>query len=81
MDDKLDKQDAILCRRKLNDQVFQYRKNKEALLHNVVLMLDLTNKETQRRRVTEWEDFFAELEASWGYWFPDVKTMLKGPKD
>ena len=27
------------------------------------------------------EEIFAELESSWGYWFPDVKTMLKGPKD
>ena len=47
-------------------------------------MLDLTNEEKQRqlsRSVTEWEEFFAELEASWGYWFPDVKTLMKGPKD
>ena len=47
-------------------------------------MLDLTNKEKQRqlsRSVTEWKEFFAELEASWGYWFPDVKTLMKGPKD
>ena len=31
--------------------------------------------------MTEWEEFFAELEANLGYWFPDVKTMLKDPKD
>ena len=84
MDEKLDEQGAILCKRKLNDWVFEYRENKQALLHNVDLMLDLTNEEKQRqlgRSVTEWEQFFAQLEASWGYWFPDVKTMLKGPKD
>ena len=84
LDDKLDEQGAVLCKRKLNDWVFEYRKNKQALLHNVDLMLDLTNEEKQRqlgRSVTEWEQFFAQLEASWGFWFPDVKTMLKGPKD
>ena len=84
MDDKLDEQGASLCKGKLNDWVFEYRENKQAMLHNVDLMLDLTNKEKQRqlgRSVTEWKEFFAELEASWGYWFPDVKTMLKGPKD
>ena len=31
--------------------------------------------------MTEWEEFFVKLKASWGYWSPDVKTMLKGPKD
>ena len=84
LDDKLDEQGSSLCKGKLNDWVFEYRENKQALLHNVDLMLDLTNEEKQRqlsRSVTEWEEFFAELEASWGYWFPDVKTMLKGPKD
>ena len=84
MDDKLDEQGASLCKGKLNEWVFEYRENKQAMLHNVDLMLDLTNKEKQRqlsRSVTEWKEFFAELEASWGYWFPDVKTMLKGPKD
>ena len=47
-------------------------------------MLDLTNEATQRqlnRSVTEWEEFFVKLEDNWGYWFPDVKTMLKCPKD
>ena len=84
LDDKLDEQDAILCKGKLYDLVFEYRENKQALLHNVDLMLDLTNEESQRRlsrSVTEWEQFFAKVEASWGYWFPDVKTILKGPKD
>ena len=69
MDVKLDEQDAILCEGKLNDQVFEYRENKQALLHNLDLMLDLTNKATKRqlsRSVTEWEEFFAQLEASWG---------------
>ena len=84
LDDKLDEQGAILRKGELNDWVFEYRENKQALLYNVDLMLDLTNKEKQRqlnRSVTEWEEFFAELEASWGYWFPDVKTLMKGPKD
>ena len=84
LDDKFDEQGASLCKGKLNDWVFEYRENKQALLHNVDLMLDLTNKEKQRqlnRSVTEWEEFFAELEASWGYWFPDVKTLMNGPKD
>ena len=84
LDDKFDEQGASLCKGKLNDWVFEYRENKQALMHNVDLMLDLTNKEKQRqlnRSVTEWEEFFAELEASWGYWFPDVKTLMNGPKD
>ena len=84
LDDKLDEQGAILRKEELNDWVFEYRENKQALLHNVDLMLDLTNEEKQRqlsRSVTEWKEFFAELEASLGYWFPDVKTMMKGPKD
>ena len=84
LDDKLDEQGASLCKGKLNDCVFEYRENKQATLHNVDLMLDLTNKEKQRqlsRSVTEWKEFFAELEAGWGYWFPDVKTLMKGPKD
>ena len=84
LDDKLDEQGASLCKGKLNDWVFEYRENKLAMLHNVDLMLDLTSKEKQRqlsRSVTEWEGFFAQLEANWGYWFTDVKTMLKGPKD
>ena len=84
LDDKLDEQGAILRKGELNDCVFEYRENKQALLHNVDLMLDLTNEENQRqlsRSVTEWKEFFAELEASWGYWFPDVKTLMKGPKD
>ena len=78
IDHKLDEQGAILCIGELNDCVFKYRENKQSLLHNVVLMLDLTNEEKQRqlnRSVTEWEEFFVILEASWGYWFPDVKTM------
>ena len=84
LDDKLDEQGSSLRKSKLNDWVFDYRENKQAMLLNVDLMLDLTNKEKQRqlsRSVTEWEEFFAQLEANWGYWFPDVKTMLKGPKD
>ena len=84
LDNKLDGQGASLCKGKLNDGVFEYRENKQAMLHNVDLMLDITSEEKQRqlsRSVTEWEEIFGELESSWGYWFPDVKTMLKGPKD
>ena len=84
LDDKLDEQGASLCKGTLNEWVFEYRENKQAMLHNVDLMLNLTNEEKQRqlsRSVTEWEEIFAELESSWGYWFPDVKTMLKCPKD
>ena len=84
LDDKLYEQGATLCKGKLNDWLFDYRENKQALLHNEDPMLDLTNEEKQRRlsrSVTEWEDFFVKLEASWGYWFTDVKTILKGPKD
>ena len=84
LDDKMDEQGASLCKCKLNDWVFEYRENKQAMLHNVDLMLNLTNEEKQRqliRSVTEWEEIFVELESSWGYWFPDAKTMLKGPKD
>ena len=61
LDDKLDEQEAILCIRKLNDWIFEFRENKQALLHNVDLMLDLTNEETRRwlsRSVTEWEERF-----------------------
>ena len=75
---------SLSCKGKLNDRVFKYRENEQALLHNVDLMLDLTNEEKQRqlsRSVTEWEEFFVKLEESWGYWFSDVKTKLKCPKD
>ena len=47
-------------------------------------MLSLTSEETQRqlsRSVTEWDECFANLESSWGYWFPDVQQMLKCPID
>ena len=84
LEDRLDEQCAILCKRKLNDWVFEYRENKQALLHNMDLMLDLTKEETQRRlsrSVTECEEFSAQLDGSWGYWFPDVKKKLKGPED
>ena len=84
LDDKLDEQDAILCKGKLKDWVFEYHENKQSLLHNGDLMLDLTNEEKQRqlsRSVTEGGKIFAELETSWEYWFPDVKTRLKDPKN
>ena len=69
LDDKLDEQGATLCKGKLNDWVFEYRENKQALLHNVDFMLDLRNEETKRqfsRSVTEWEKFISQLEASYG---------------
>ena len=31
--------------------------------------------------MTEWDECFAKLESSWGYWFPDVQQMLKCPID
>ena len=54
------------------------------MLFCVDFMLSLTNEETQRklsRSVTEWDECFAKLESSWGYWFPDVQQMLKCPID
>ena len=42
------------------------------------------NDETQRwlsRSVTEWEECFAKVKASWGYWFPDETLMLRCPND
>ena len=56
-----------------DQRVVEYSENKQALLHKVDLMLDLTNEETQRklgRSVTEWEEFFEELETSWRFWIP-----------
>ena len=47
IDDKLYEQGSNLCKGKLNDWVFEYRQNKQALLHNVDLMLDLTTEATQ----------------------------------
>ena len=68
LDAKLDEQGAILCQAKLNHRVIEYHGIKPSLLHNVDIMLDLTNEATQRepcRSVTEWENLFAKLEASW----------------
>ena len=73
LDDKLDEQGATLCKGSMNAWVFKYLENKQIFLHNVDFMLDLKNEETKRqlsRSVTEWKAFFAELEASWGFWFP-----------
>ena len=84
LDDQLDEQGITLCKGKLNDWVSENRENKQALLHNVDSMLDLTNEEAKRqlsRSVTDLEEFFSQLEASWGYWFPDVKTILKSPNN
>ena len=84
LDDKLDEEGAVVSKSKLIDRVIEYRERRQALLFCVDFMLSLTNEETQRqlsRSVTEWDEFFAKLESSWGYWFPDVQQMLKCPID
>ena len=84
LDDKLDEEGAVVSKSKLTDRVIEYRERRQALLFCVDFMLSLTNEETQRqlsRSVTEWDEFFAKLESSWGYWFPDVQQMLKCPID
>ena len=84
LDDKLDEEGAVVSKRNLIDWVIEYRERRQALLFCVDFMLSLTNEETQRqlsRSVTEWDEFFAKLESSWGYWFPDVQQMLKCPID
>ena len=84
LDDKLDEERAVVSKRNLIDWVIEYRERRQALLFCVDFMLSLTNEETQRqlsRKVTEWDEFFAKLESSWGYWFPDVQQMLKCPID
>ena len=84
LDDKLDEERAVVSKRNLIDWVIEYRERRQALLFCVDFMLTLTNEETQRqlsRSVTEWDEFFAKLESSWGYWFPDVQQMLKCPID
>ena len=84
LDDKLDEERAVVSKRNLIDWVIEYRVRRQALLFCVDFMLSLTNEETQRRlsrSVTEWDECFAKLESSWGYWFPDVQQMLKCPID
>ena len=84
LDNKLDEEGAVVSKSKLIDRVIEYRERRQALLFCVDFMLSLTNEETQRqlsRSVTEWDEFFAKLESSWGYWFPDVQQMLKCPID
>ena len=84
LDDKLDEEGAVVSKSKLIDRLIEYRERRQALLFCVDFMLSLTNEETQRqlsRSVTEWDEFFAKLESSWGYWFPDVQQMLKCPID
>ena len=84
LDDKLDDERAVVSKRNLIDWVIEYRERRQALLFCVDFMLSLTNEETQRqlsRSVTEWDECFAKLESSWGYWFPDVQQMLKCPID
>ena len=79
LDAKLDEQGAMLCKGKPIDRVIEYRENKQDLLLNVDLMLDLRNEGTQRqlsRSVAEREEFLAELEASWGCKCFHVKTLL-----
>ena len=84
LDDKLDEERAVVSKRNLIDCVIEYRERRQSLLFCVDFMLSLTNEETQRRlsrSVTEWDECFAKLESSWGYWFPDVQQMLKCPID
>ena len=84
LDDKLDEEEAVVSKSNLIDRVIEYRERRQALLFCVDFMLSLTNEETQRqlgRSVTEWDECFAKLESSWGYWFPDVQQMLKCPID
>ena len=84
LDDKLDNKEAVLSKINVVDQVIGYRERGQALLFCVDSMLSLTKEETQRqssRSVTEWEECFAKLEPSWGYWFPDVTQKLKCPID
>ena len=84
LDDKLDEERAVVSKRNLIDWVIEYRERRQAMLFCVDFMLSLTNEETQRqlsRSVTEWDECFAKLESSWGYWFPDVQQMLKCPID
>ena len=84
LDDKLNEETAVVSKRNLIDWVIEYRERRQALLFCVDFMLSLTNEETQRqlsRSVTEWDECFAKLESSWGYWFPDVHQMLKCPID
>ena len=84
LDDKLDEKEAVVSRSNLIDWVIEYRDRRQALLFCVDFMLGLTNEETQRqlsRSVTEWEECFVKMELSWGYWFPDVKQILKCPID
>ena len=84
LDDKLDEETAVVSKRNLIDWVIEYRERRQALLFCVYFMLSLTNEETQRqlsRSVTEWDECFANLESSWGYWFPDVQQVLKCPID
>ena len=84
LDDKLDEKEAVVSRSNLIDRVIEYRERRQALQFCVDFMLSLTNEETQRqlsRSVTEWDECFANLESSWGYWFPDVQQMLKCPID
>ena len=84
LDDKLDEEEAVVSKSKLIDRVIEYRERRQALLFCVDFMLSLTNEETHRqlsRSVTEWDECFAKLESSWGYWFPDVQQMMKCPID
>ena len=84
LDDKVDEKEAVESKSNLIDMVIEYRERRQALLFCVGFMLRLANEETQRqlsRSVTEWKECFAEMESSWGYWFPDVMQMLKCPID
>ena len=84
LDDKLVEKEAVVAKSNMVDWVIEYRDRRQALLFCVDFMLSLSKEEKKKqlsRSVTEWEYCFAKLESSWGYWFPDVKEMLKCPID
>ena len=75
LDDKLDEEEAVVSKSNLIDCVIEWPDRRQALLFYVDFLLSLANEEMQiqlSRSVTEWEECFAKLESSWGYWFPDV---------
>ena len=84
LDDKLDQKEAVVSKSNLIDRVIEYSERRQALLCCVGFMLSLTKVETQRQlslSVTEWEEWCAKWEWSWGYWFPVAKQMLTCPND
>ena len=84
LDDKLDEKEAVVSKSNLIDRVTECRERRQAWLCCLDSMLSLTKEETQRqlsRSVTDWEEFFAKMESSWGYWFSNAKQKLKCSTD